>query len=96
MSDENLTLTLTQPVTGPDGIKTTELTLRELTVDENIALERKGAGLGTLEQDKAFFAMSCGVAPAVIGAMKQRDWTRLKNLYWRTLGNVEPEPTTSE
>lgn len=90
-----LTVTLLKPVTGADGVQVTALTLRELTVDENIALERQGAGKGALEQDKAFFAMSCGVAPDVIGKMGQRDWTRLKNRYWSTLGNVELEPATS-
>jgi hypothetical protein len=92
----NTTLKLSRPVKGPDGGTTSELTLRELTVDENIALERQSTGKGTLEQDKAFFAMSCGVSPDVIGAMGQRDWMRLKNLYWGTLGNVEPEPESLE
>ncbi len=91
----DLTIELLRPVTGSDGLKVTALTLRELTVDENIVLERQSAGKGALEQDKAFFAMSCGVAPDVIGKMGQRDWTRLKNRYWQSLGNVEPEPVTS-
>ena len=91
----DLTIQLQKPVTGADGIKVASLTLRELTVDENIVLERSGAGKGALEQDKAFFAMSCGVPPDVIGKMGQRDWMRLKNRYWTTLGNVEPEPETS-
>ena len=91
----DLTVKLEKPVTGADGVRVTELTLRELTVDENIVLERSNAGKGALEQDKAFFAMSCGVAPDVIGKMGQRDWTRLKNRYWSTLGNVELEPTTA-
>ena len=92
---EDLTITLKTPVTGSDGIRVDALTLRELTVDENIALERQGNGKGPLEQDKAFFAMSCGVAPDVIGKLGQRDWTRLKNRYWSTLGNVELDPLTS-
>lgn len=92
----DLTVKLLRPVKGADGTTTDALTLRELTVDENIALERQGAGKGPLEQDKAFFALSCGVSPDVIGSMGQRDWTRLKNRYWQTLGNVEPEPTTAE
>lgn len=92
----SLTVILEKPVTGTDGIETKELTLHELTVDENIALERDGISKGPLEQDKAFFAMSCGVAPDVIGKLGQRDFTRLKNRYWATLGNVELEPETSE
>ena len=92
MAEQNYTVKLLKSVTGDDGAKHDALTLRELTVDENIALERQGNGKGTLEQDKAFFAMSCGVPPDVIGKMGQRDWTRLKNRYWEVLGNVEPEP----
>lgn len=92
----DLTIKLIKSVKGADGLVVDSLTLHELTVDENIVLERQGAGKGALEQDKAFFAMSCGVAPDVIGKLGQRDWTRLKNRYWTTLGNVELEPVTSE
>ena len=92
---DDLTITLKTPVAGSDGVQVAALTLRELTVDENIALERQGNGKGPLEQDKAFFAMSCGVPPDVIGKLGQRDWTRLKTKYWSTLGNVELEPLTS-
>lgn len=92
----NLTLKLQRQVKTADGTTTAELTLRELTVAENVALERKGMGKGTLEQDVEFFAMSCGVSPDVVMAMGQRDWTRLKNLYYSTLGNVGLESENSE
>ena len=91
----NLTLKLNRPVKTGDGITTHELTMRELTVAENVALEHQSAGKGTLEQDVAFFAMSCGVSTEVIMGMGQRDWTRLKTRYYETLGNVEPESENS-
>ena len=91
----DLSITLKTPVTV-DGQTVTSLTLRELTVDEQIALEQSHKNKGPLEQDKHFFALSCGVAPGVIGALGSRDWTRLKTRYWETLGNVESEDTPSE
>lgn len=95
MAEANLTLTLSKPVRIQTGEVFDSLTLRELTVAENVALEKQAAGKGTLEQDVSFFAMSCGVSPDVILGMGQRDWTRLKNRYWETLGNVAPEGETS-
>lgn len=92
----DLTVKLGAAVKAVDGSMVESLTLRELTVDENIVLERHGGGKGPLEQDKAFFAMSCGVDPDVIGKLGQRDWTRLKNRYWTTLGNVELGSAISE
>lgn len=91
----SLTIELLVPVKGADGFETTELTMRELTVDENIVLERQGAGKGPLENDKAFFAMCCGVSPDVIGKLGQRDWRRLQNRFYATLGKSDPEPATS-
>jgi hypothetical protein len=91
----DLTVKLLSPVTV-DGEKITELTLRELTVDENIALQERHGEQSAIKQDKYFFAMSCGVAPEVIGSLKQRDWTRLRFRFSETLGNVEPESGNSE
>lgn len=91
----DLSVKLLTPVTV-DGETTTTLVLRELTVDEIILLDKQNASKPMNEQDKYFYAQSCGVVPDVIGKLGQRDWNRLKALYWSTLGNVEPEPETAE
>lgn len=89
----NLTLKLTKPV-SMDGQEFTELTLRELTVDEIIAHEKSHGQKVVPENDKFFYALSCGVPPELIGKLGSRDWQRLKHLHWATLGNVglESEP----
>lgn len=92
---ENLTVKLKNPVTV-EGQRYDSLTMRELTVDEVILLERQNGSKGQVDQDKFYFAMSCGVIPEVIGALGQRDWTRLKTRFWETLGNVASEEDTSE
>lgn len=79
-----------------DSVRYDELSLRELTVDEMIALEKSTGNKLVIEQDKAFYSLTCGVPPQVIGNMKSRDWVRLKNYYWDKLGNVELPPVTSE
>ena len=86
----DLTLKLKKAVIV-DGHEYAELTLNELTVGENIALERDHSGKGPAEQDMYFFAKSCRVPPEVISGMGQRDYVRLKNRFMETLGNVEPE-----
>jgi hypothetical protein len=93
---EDLTVKLLSPVTV-DGQKITELVLlHELSVDESIEQEKLHGGKTNREQDKFFFAKTCGVAPEVIGALKGRDWTRLRLKFSETLGNVEPESESSE
>lgn len=93
--NENTTIKLWSPVEIP-GHTVDELTMRELSVDENIALGKAHGNKTTLEQDKEFFALMTGQPPEVIGKLKNRDWMRLKNKYWETLGNVEPASNTSE
>ena len=92
---ENLTLKLTKPVNF-DAATFEELTLRELIVDEMIGLEKQHSSKPTIEYDKHFFALTCGVQPDVIGQLGSRDWVRLKNFYWDKLGNVELQAMTSE
>lgn len=91
---DDLTLKLLAPV-KIDGETIGSLTLRELTVDETILLEKQNGTKTPAEQDKFFFAMSCGVLPDAIGKLGTRDWTRLKTLYWKTLGNGELELDSS-
>ena len=92
---DDLTLKLLVPV-KVDGETVTSLTLRELNVDETIALERQHGTKTAAEQDKFFFSQSCGVVPDVIGKLGTRDWNRLKTRYWSTLGNGAQEPDSSE
>jgi hypothetical protein len=91
----DLTIKLLKPAVVA-GHTTSELTLRELSVAENLALEKSHKDKTPLEQDVHFFALSTGVAPDVILALGQRDWTRLKTRYWETLGNVGLEAEPSE
>lgn len=93
-SPEELTIVI-RPVTVMDT-EHTSLTLRELSVAENVALQKSHGSKTTLEQDIHFFALMCGVPADVIANLKQRDFSRLKNRYWETLGNVEPESAISE
>lgn len=91
--------TVTIPLWKPfdfEGFKQTSVTLHELTVEENLELEKASAGLSTFEQDIRYFAKMAGKPVAFFLAMKERDWKRVKNRYWETLGNVELEPATSE
>lgn len=96
MSEEmNLTVKLLKPVTL-DGLEHKELTLRELTVNEIIAHEKSHGAKVPAESDKHFFALSCGVPPELIGELGSRDWQRLKQRHWATLGNVESESEPAE
>lgn len=96
MSEElNLTVKLIKP-RSLDGQEFTDLTLRELSVDEIIAHEKTHGQKLVIESDKFFFALSCGVPPELIGKLCDRDWKRLKQRYWETLGNVGPEPEPAE
>lgn len=91
----SLTLKLIKPV-SLDGQEFAELTLRELTVDEIIAHEKSHGTKVPAESDKHFFALSCGVPPELIGKLGSRDWQRLKQRHWDTLGNVESESEPAE
>ena len=91
----DLTIKLLAPV-NVDGETHQTLTLQELTVDQIILLDKQHGSKPTSEQDKYFYAQSCGVVPDVIGKLGSRDWNRLKQRYWSTLGNAGLEPETAE
>ena len=84
---ETIEVTLLSPVTI-NGDTTNTLVLRELTVEELLALEKSHGHKSAFEQDVYMFSMSCGVAPDVIKKLRERDWKRLKMKYWETLVNV--------
>lgn len=92
---DSLTIKLLSPI-DQDGVKYEQLTLRELTVGQLEGNQIMHGSKTGFEQDVHFFALSCGVSPEVIRAMKQRDWTRLKAKYWEELGNVQSEPENFE
>jgi hypothetical protein len=91
------TLKLLTPVVVEDET-VSELTLRELSVDELLAQEKTHGSKSILEQDIHSYALMTGYSPKVIRALKQRDWMRLRNLFWSTLGNVsdDQEEATSD
>ena len=92
---DTITVKLRKPVTV-DALTFDELVLRELTVAEIVALEKAHGQKLTVEQDVQWFAVACGVSPAVISALGNRDWMRLKTAQFDLLGNVEdPEQKTS-
>lgn len=91
---DELTIKLLSPVKF-DGVEYTHLTIKELTVAENLAIQKQHGSKIPYEQDVYFFALSCGVSPDVILALKGRDWNRIKTKYWEVLGNPEPEPESS-
>ena len=89
-----LTVPLWRPV-EVDGVRYSSVSLRELTVEENLELEKAGASRSSFEQDIHYFAKMAGKPASFMTQLKERDWKRIKNFYWETLGNVEQEPTTS-
>ena len=92
-----ITVDLLFPVEyAKEARKITSITLRELTVDEIIEVERDSDGRSMTADDKTLFAKMSGLPPEIIGALKSRDWRRLKNKYHSTLGNVGPESDSSE
>ena len=87
----DLVFTLKEPIADASGFKHESLTLRELTVDEHIALESKHGHKTPLGQDREYYAVMAGVPPEVIGNMKRREWTKLRAFYEKNLGNDGPE-----
>lgn len=79
-----------------DGVRYTSVSLRELTVEETLELEKGASGRTSMEQDICYFAKMAGKPTSFFSVMKERDWKRVKNIYWETLGNAELEPTSSE
>lgn len=92
---DQVTIPLLRPVEF-DGLKVTSITLNEITVEESLELDKKAASRTGLEQDIHYFAKMAGKPPALIQSLKERDWKRVKNAYWETLGNFEQEPESSE
>lgn len=80
-----------------DGIKHSSLTMTELTVEEVFELDKAAAAnqRTSFEQDLHYFAKMVRKPPALLMQLKERDWKRLKNKYWETLGNAELEPENS-
>lgn len=95
MNTDDLTITLGKPVTF-EGVEVKSLTLRELSVGELLALDIQDQDKTVLEKDINYFALMCGVSPGLMKQLKESDWKRLRLRYWKSLGNVEPEPPTSE
>lgn len=94
---DSATIDLWFPVEFKEEARTiSELTMRELSVNEIIEVEKSEGVAGPTEYDRLLFSKMCNVPVSVIGLLKGRDWRRLKDKYNETLGNVEPEPTTLE
>lgn len=60
-----------------DGVDYTELTLRELTVNEIGAFQKQHGKKDPIDKDKAYFGLVCGVPSEVIGMLGQRDYNAL-------------------
>jgi hypothetical protein len=95
IQDDKVVVQLIRPIEF-DGIKHSSVTLRELTVEENLELDKASGNRTSLEQDIHYFAKMAGKPAGFMLVLKERDWKRLKNIYWETLGNVELELTSSE
>ena len=67
-------ITLSRPL-EIEGAKVNVLTMREPTVDDQLAAEKHGTGG---EADKAYMANLCMVTPADIGRLPLRDFRRLQ------------------
>lgn len=94
---ESVSIDLWFPVDVKDEARQIiKLTMRELTVDEIVELEKSDVVIGATEYDRLLFAKMCNVPASVIGQLKGRDWRRLKDKFHSTLGNVEPAPESLE
>lgn len=70
-------ITLTRPL-KIEGADVKALTMREPTVDDQIAAEKLGT---TGEADKHYMANLCMVTPADIGRLPLRDFKRLREAF---------------
>lgn len=79
-----------------EGGEYATFTVKELTVDELIALEKGDTSNSrtVVESDKHYFALACGVSPAVIGLLSQSDFNRLRRENAKVLGNLDQEHQT--
>lgn len=74
LQDGKAAVTLSRPL-DIDGAKVNVLTMREPTVDDQIAAEANGSdGMA----DKKYMANLCMVSPADIGRLPLRDFKRLQ------------------
>lgn len=87
---DELTVFLLRPF-DCDGVRYTSVKLRELTVEENLELDKASANRSSFEQDVYYFAKMAQKPASFFMSMRERDWKRVKNAYWETLGNVELE-----
>lgn len=74
LSDSKAQITLSRPL-EIDGAKVSVLTMREPTVDDQLAAEKLGSGG---EADKIYMANLCQVTPGDIGRLPLRDFKRLQ------------------
>ena len=74
LMDGKAVITLSRPL-DIDGAKVGQLTMREPTVDDQLAAEKLGQGG---EADKVYIANLCQVAPADIGRLPLKDFKRLQ------------------
>lgn len=77
LSEGKAEVTLSRPL-EIDGAKVHVLTMREPTVDDQIAAEKMGTGG---EADRAYMANLCMVTPDDIGRLPLRDFKRLQEAF---------------
>lgn len=77
LSDGKAEVTLSRQL-EIDGAKINVLTMREPTVDDQIAAEKMGVGG---EAEKSYMANLCMVSPDDIGRLPLRDFKRLQEAF---------------
>ena len=75
--DGKAIITLSRPLVI-DGAKVGQLTMREPTVDDQLAAEKIGTGG---EADKGYMANLCQISPTDVGRLPLRDFKRLQEAF---------------
>lgn len=78
INDDNVVITLKKGA-DIDGVNVKVITMREPTVQDNMALDAiKG---GDAVKEVTYFANLCSIAPDDIKKLTQRDYNRLQTAY---------------
>lgn len=72
-----------------DGIKHNTITLNELTVEQVLELDKSNKDRTSFEQELHYFAKMAGKPVSMLLTLKERDWKRIRDAYWVTLGKSE-------
>lgn len=79
INDDNIVITLKKGV-EIDGLVIKEITMREPTVQDNLAAQTAGKGSAP-DTEMIMFANLCGVAPDDLKVLSLRDYNRIQAAF---------------